>query len=442
MAEIEVILPKMGESVAEATVIKWLVEEGATIEADDPILEIATDKVDSEVPAPEDGVLKKLLCQEGDVVAVGAPVAIIETSGAGATTAPAPEKKEEAPAPAAAAVIETEVQTAVAAQTETIASSGSRFYSPLVKNIAQTEGIAQQELDAVPGTGLNGRVTKDDILGYVKSRGNGQAAPAPVAAAAPAAAKPSQPAASAPAPAVSVSGADEVVEMDRMRKLIADHMVMSKKVSPHVSSFVEVDVTNIVLWRNKVKDQFLKTHGEKLTFTPIFFEAIARVLREMPGINVSVQDDNKIVYKKNINLGMAAALPSGNLIVPVIKNADSLNLVGLCKAVNDLAARARANKLTPDEIQGGTYTVSNVGTFGNVFGTPIINQPQAAILAVGAIKKKPAVIETPAGDTIGIRHFMFLSHSYDHRVVDGALGGTFIKRVGEILESFDLNRPI
>ena len=436
MAEIEILLPKMGESVAEATIIKWTVSEGDTVEADDPIVEIATDKVDSEVPAPEDGVITKILVNEDDVVQVGQPIAIISTEGAGA--APAPAKAEapkaaSAPAPAAAEVA---AEPAVAASIDKKGDSG-RFYSPLVRSIAKEEGISMAELEALEGKGQNSRVTKEDIMAYLKDRSagksNGAAAPA----------KASTPAPSAPkAPAISLDGTDEVVEMDRMRKMIADHMVMSKSVSPHVTSMVEADVTNIVNWRNKVKNSFQQKEGEKLTFTPIFLEAIAKAIRDFPNINIQVKDNNKIVYKKDVNLGMAAALPSGNLIVPVIKNADRLNLVGLTKAVNDLANRARNNALKPDEISGGTYTMTNVGTFGNVFGTPIINQPQVAILAVGAIRKKPAVIETPQGDTIGIRHFMYLSHSYDHRVVDGALGGMFVRRVADYLENFDINREI
>lgn len=430
----------MGESVAEATVIKWLVNEGDTIEADQAVIEIATDKVDSEVPAPDGGVITKLLFKEGDVIQVGQPIAIIETSASAkapadksATAVASSASTAVAEAPKAAAQV-TSIDSASPAAAS--AEAGDKFLSPLVKSIAKTEGLTGTEIDAIQGTGANGRITKDDVLSYLS---NGRKAASTSAKAS--ADKPAAPAPTS-APTISVSGADELVEMDRMRKLIADHMIMSKKVSPHVSSFVEADVTNVVLWRNKVKDKFEKAYGEKLTFTPIFLEAVAKAIREMPQINCSVVDDNKILYKKNINIGMAAALPSGNLIVPVIKNADQLNLAGLTRTVNDLANRARKGALKPDEIQGGTYTVSNVGTFGNVFGTPIINQPQVAILALGAIKKKPAVIETPTGDVIGIRHFMFLSHSYDHRVVDGALGGTFIKRVGEYLENWDINREI
>lgn len=436
MSQIELLMPKMGESVAEATIIKWLKGEGDKIEVDEPVLEIATDKVDSEIPSVAEGTLIKQLFKEGDVVKVGTAIALIATQASGAA-AVAPVKSvtaENTPhAPSAATV-------AVPAEIVKTSASG-KFYSPLVRNIAREEGISMPELETIAGTGKDNRVTKNDIFAYIstkdKSKGaatqpaNGKAEQAQVTA---------TPAASVK-PAISVGGGDEVIEMDRMRKLIADHMIMSKHTSPHVSSFVEADVTNIVLWREKMKKVIEKRENEKLTFTPIFIEAVARAIKDFPMINVSV-DGTKIIVRKNINIGMAAALPSGNLIVPVIKNADRLNLLGLTKAVNDLANRARLNKLTPDEIQGGTYTLSNVGTFGNVMGTPIINQPQVAILAVGAIRKKPAVIETPQGDTIGIRHMMFLSHSYDHRVVDGALGGSFVRRVADYLEQFDINTAI
>jgi 2-oxoglutarate dehydrogenase E2 component (dihydrolipoamide succinyltransferase) len=435
MAQIEILLPKMGESVAEATIIKWNVEEGATIEADDAIVEIATDKVDSEVPAPEDGVLVKKLCNDGDVVQVGQAIAILEIAGEGSAPAPAATENATTAAPASAPV------TATATSTETAPiekrSESGRFYSPLVRSIAAEEGISMTELDTITGTGQEGRVTKNNLLDYL-ANGRQKTATAPAASTAP---KPTVAAAAPSSPSVSVGGADEIVQMDRMRKLIADHMVNSVKVAPHVTSFVEADVTNLVLWREKNKKKFLDKEGEKLTFTPIFIEAVAKAIRDFPNINCSVDGDN-IILKKNINIGMAAALPSGNLIVPVIKNADQLNLVGLAKAVNSLADRARKNQLKPDEIQGGTYTLTNVGSFGNVMGTPIINQPQVAIMAVGDIRKKPAVIETPQGDTIGIRHMMFLSHSYDHRVVDGALGGMFVKRVAKYLEEFDINREI
>lgn len=449
MAEIEVLLPKMGESVAEATITSWLKNEGDKIELDEPIVEIATDKVDSEVPSPNEGVLVKRLCKEGDVVAVGTVIAIISTGGA---AAPTPSKPTETTAPApVAAKVEEQVMAPLAT-----ASNGhvelpknselSKFYSPLVRSIAQTEGVSLQELETITGSGKDGRVTKQDILNYIPNRGK-QAAPTTVAT-------PSSNSVSklvAPSesnsinvikqPTVVAGPNDEIIEMDRMRKLIADHMVMSKHVSPHVTSYVEVDVTNIVLWRNNIKSAFEKQHGEKITFTPIFIEALVRAIKDFPNINISVSGNN-IIKRKNINVGMATALPSGNLIVPVIKNADQLNLVGVTKQVNDLADRARNNKLNPDDIQGGTYTITNVGTFGNVMGTPIINQPQVAIMAVGAIRKVPAVIETPTGDVIAIRHKMFVSHSYDHRVVDGALGGSFVRRFGDYLEQFDLNREI
>lgn len=432
----------MGESIAEATVIRWLKEEGESIEADESVLEIATDKVDSEVPSPKGGVLKKKLYGENDVVKVGEPVAIIELEGsesAPAPSAPAPAENA-APAVVAEKMVSTAQETAAPASADM--SGGSRFYSPLVLNIARTEGISMSELELIGGTGNEGRVTKKDILAYVNDRKNGKVT-APVAPSTPAAAAPAAPTVKEgpKAPAVSMNAGDEVIEMDRMRKIIADHMVMSKHVSPHVTSFVEADVTNLVLWRDRVKGEFQKREGEKITFTPIFIEAVTKAIKDFPMINISV-DGDKIIKRKDINVGMATALPSGNLIVPVIKNADRKNLVGLTKEVNELANKARNNKLSPDDIQGGTYTLTNVGGFGNVMGTPIINQPQVAILAVGAIKKKPAVIETPQGDMIGIRHFMYLSHSYDHRVVDGALGGMFVRRVADYLEQWDLNREI
>lgn len=452
MSQIELLLPKMGESVAEATIIKWVKKEGDAVKADEPIIEIATDKVDSEVPSPEDGVLLKCLVKEGDVVQVGQPIAIIGT-GASASAAPAAQAPVATAAPAVvAAAAPAHVEAAAIADplaVEVLKNGPSgKFYSPLVRNIAKEEGVSMTELESIAGSGQGGRVTKEDVLAFIASRtkgGSAQVAAAPVAHAAPAAS--TTPVSAAPAaapvhkPSVFVGANDEIVEMDRMRKLIADHMVMSVQTSPHVTSYVEADVTNIVMWREKVKKTFEQKHKTKLTFTPLFIEAVARAIKDFPGVNVSI-DGTKIIYRRDINVGMAAALPSGNLIVPVIKNADQLNLVGLASKVNDLADRARANKLSPDEIQGGTYTLTNVGTFGNVMGTPIINQPQVAILAVGAIRKKPAVIETPYGDTLGIRHMMFLSHSYDHRVVDGALGGSFVRRVADYLESFDLEREI
>lgn len=429
MAQAELKMPKMGESVAEATIIKWLKNEGERIEADEPVLEIATDKVDSEVPSTTAGVLIKKMFKEGDVVKVGQTIALIGDAG------------DVVSAPAVQTVAATAVSTAapvIKATTEVkVTSNGSsRFYSPLVKTIAKEENISVSELDSINGTGAEGRVTKRDILAYVERKKSGGTAPSVIE---PVISKPS--AEPVHEPAVSVSGNVEIIEMDRMRKLIAEHMVMSKRTSAHVTSYVEADVTSLVIWRDKVKKDFEKREGEKLTFTPLFIEAIVKAIKDFPMINISV-DGTKIIVRKDINIGMAAALPSGNLIVPVIKNADRMNLIGITKAVNDLANRARTNKLTPDEIQGGTYTLTNVGTFGNVMGTPVINQPQVAIMATGAIRKKPAVIETPQGDAIGIRHMMFLSHSYDHRVVDGALGGSFVRRVADYLENFDINRTI
>lgn len=440
MAQVELIMPKMGESVAEATIIKWLKNEGDAIEAEESVLEIATDKVDSEVPSPVEGVLVKRLFAEDEVVQVGQAIAIIETGGAGATTSPASTPAAAAPAAAPVAQIEAQVNQAAEAAGSISRESNGRFYSPLVRSIAEQEGISQTELDGIAGTGLEGRVTKADILDYVANRGKSPQA-APQAAPSAPSASGSAVAAAPAAPAPPTMAGDEIIEMDRMRKLIADHMVMSKRTSPHVTSFVEVDVTNMVRWRDKVKSAFEKREGEKITFTPIFVEALVKAIKDFPLINVSV-DGNKIIKRRDINIGMAAALPSGNLIVPVIKNADRYNLTGLAKVVNDLASRARAGKLSPDEVQGGTYTLTNVGTFGNVLGTPIINQPQVAIMAAGAIVKKPAVIETPEGDVIAIRHKMFLSHSYDHRVVDGALGGMFVRRVADYLEAFDPNREL
>mgnify|MGYP000335895947 CR=1 FL=1 len=450
MAEIEVLLPKMGESVAEATITNWLKNVGDFIEEDEAIVEIATDKVDSEVPSPTSGILKQRLFEEGDVVPVGAVFAIIGGDGE--------ETVVSAPAtPAASSETQKEVEKELMAPVSNAGgnidlpknSELGKFYSPLVRSIAEKEGVTLSELENIQGSGQEGRVTKKDILGYVSTRGNVAVASDNVAAVSSGAASTAKEVVKTPAPAVAapahkappvpIGPNDEIVEMDRMRKLIADHMVMSVHVSPHVTSFVECDVTNIVQWRQKNKDAFFKRTGEKLTFTPIFMEAVVKALQDFPLVN-SMLDGNRIVIKKDINVGMAAALPSGNLIVPVIHNADQYNLVGLATKVNNLASAARANKLKPDDIQGGTYTVSNVGTFGNVMGTPIINQPQSAILALGAVRKKPAVIETPQGDTLGIRHMMFLSHSYDHRVIDGALGGSFVKRVGDYLEQFDINR--
>lgn len=435
MAKFELKLPKMGESVAEATLTSWLKEIGDPIEADEAVLEIATDKVDSEVPSEVDGVLVEKLFDVDDVVQVGQTIAIIEIDGDAASVS-TPEVATATPAPAAVAAVEKTV-TAAKDTVAPVISSEDRFYSPLVKNMAKAEGIAQAELDTIPGTGKEGRVTKKDMLAYIASRGS---APAP-ATPAPQKATPAPKAPKVAAAPVSVNGEDEIIQMTRMGKLISHHMVASVQTSAHVQSFIEADVTNIWNWRKKVKGAFEQREGEKLTFTPIFMEAVAKAIRDFPMINISV-DGDRIIKRKNINLGMAAALPDGNLIVPVIKNADQLNLVGMTKAVNDLAGRSRGGKLKPDDTQGGTYTVTNVGTFGSIMGTPIINQPQVAILALGAIRKVPAVIETPDGDFIGIRMKMFLSHSYDHRVVNGALGGQFVKRVAEYLESWDVNTEI
>lgn len=443
MAKFELKLPKMGESVAEATITSWLKEVGDTIEADEAVLEIATDKVDSEVPSEVDGVLVEKLFDVDDVVQVGQTIAVIEIDGdeSPVTEAPQAEPVQEVVETAPAAAIEVANTVEVAKESAAaIVSSGERFYSPLVKNIAKKEGITQGELDALLGTGKDGRVTKNDILAYLDNKG---AAPTVEPKLAPQAAPAPQKVAEKKREAAPVvaSGDDEIIEMTRMGKLIAHHMVESVQTSAHVQSFIEADVTKIWNWRKKVKDEFLSREGENLTFTPIFMEAVAKALRDFPMMNISVQGDN-IIKKKHINLGMAAALPDGNLIVPVIKDADQLNLVGMTKKVNDLATRARNNALKPDDIQGGTYTVTNVGTFGSIMGTPIINQPQVGILALGAIRKVPAVVETPEGDFIGIRYRMFLSHSYDHRVVNGALGGQFVKAVKDYLEAWDPQREI
>ena len=439
MAEFKVELPKMGESVAEATITRWLKSVGDSIEEDEPIVEIATDKVDSEVPAPCSGKLKEILFNEGDVVPVGSVFAIIDPESnvitneveqliteksIGELTENDNQKLEEE---ILKPIIENNQKS-----NEIIFKSSNKFYSPLVKSIAKKENISFEELENISGTGAKDRITKSDILSYLNNRKKSNIETVEKSTtASKIISKPSD----------SLSGNDEIITMDRMRKMIADHMVNSVRTAPHVTSFVEADVTNLVNWRNKMKKPFEEKEGEKLTFTPIFIEAIAKALRDFPAVNSSIDGDN-IIIKSNINIGMATALPSGNLIVPVIKNADQLNLVGLAKSVNDLANRAKLSQLKPDEISGGTYTVSNVGTFGNVMGTPIINQPQSAILALGAIKKKPAVIETEAGDSIGIRHLMFLSHSYDHRNIDGALGGMFVRKVADYLENFDINRTI
>ncbi len=431
MSIFEILMPKMGESVEEATITKWFVSEGDTIQEDDVLLEIATDKVDSEIPSPVAGIVKEIKYNVDDVVAVGLPVAVILLEGADDTSDDLPQLKETEVVATAPVVVDA---ATVSVDTASINKTSDRFYSPLVRSMAQQEGISADELEKIAGTGKDGRVTKNDMLNYLASRGS-QLTVAPVAPAV------KNPVNEQRKVQVSVSANDDIIEMDRMRKLIADHMVMSKQVSPHVTSVVEADVTNIVLWRTKVKDAYLKKYGQKITYMPIFTEAIARALRDFPGVNASV-DGNNIIIRKNVNIGMAVALPSGNLIVPVIKQADQKNLIGLTGDINRLANLARENKLSPDDIQGGTFTVTNFGSFKNIIGTPIINQPQVAILATGSIEKKPAVIETPTGDTIGIRQKMFLSLSYDHRIVDGALGGGFLRRIADYLEAFDINREI
>lgn len=445
MAKFELKLPKMGESVAEATVTNWLKEVGDTIEADEAVLEIATDKVDSEVPSEVDGVIVQILFNVDDVVQVGQTLAIIETEGGTLETPSIIETKtiDDEKQPQAVAEVTAQVaQAKESVQNQSINNTEGRFYSPLVKNIAATEGITQEELDAITGTGNEGRVTKNDMIAYIENRGKGTIAPKQEEKSIETNNTQTVPTPVKKAPAaVPISGEDEIIEMTRMGKLIAHHMVESVQTSAHVQSFIEADVTNIWNWRKKVKNEFMKREGENLTFTPIFMEAVAKALKDYPMMNIAV-DGTNIIKRKNINLGMAAALGDGNLIVPVIKNADQLNLVGMTKQVNDLANRARNNQLKPDDIQGGTYTVTNVGTFGSIMGTPIINQPQVGILALGAIRKVPAVIETPEGDFIGIRYKMFLSHSYDHRVVNGALGGQFVKQVKDYLEAWDVNRPI
>jgi len=460
MALVEMVMPQMGESIMEGTILNWLKEVGDEVEQDEAVLEVATDKVDTEVPATHSGILKEILVQEGEVVAVGAPIALISTEAEVAVeNTPqdiSPKEEEEV-----LAVIEEGINQAQ----ETVSNGAAqvndnRFYSPLVMSIAKEENISMEELSYVKGTGADNRVTKNDILAYVKDKKQGksllrtqqQNSPQktqgiPQTTLSPEVQvkqKPTQTISQASTfaqPASSLNGNTEIIEMDRMRKMIAERMVESKRISPHVTSFIEADLTNIVNWRNKIKNNFKQREGQSFTFTPIFIEAIAQALLEFPLVNISVERD-KIILKKDINIGMATALPNNNLIVPVIKNADQLNLLGLAKKVNDLANRARNNQLKAEELSGGTYTMSNIGGFGNELGTPIIMQPQVAIMAFGAIKKKPAVIETPQGDFIGIRYMMFLSHAYDHRVVDGALGGKFVRKVADLLENFDVNRQI
>jgi len=437
MAEYKLLLPSMGEGVMEATIITWLFNEGDHVKEDDSVVEIATDKVDSDVPTPVSGKIVKILKQKDEVAKVGEAIAILEIEGEGGNTAAEETVTEtSAPSPDAETLKTIEEPLKVSASTE---FSGDIYLSPLVKSIAQQENISETELKSINGSGLEGRITKEDILTYVKNRGNQPAAQtAPVQQSAPAA----QPAAtSAPASTITAAAGDEIIPMDRMRKIIAENMVKAKQIAPHVTSFIETDVTNVVKWRNKNKAVFEKREGEKLTFMPIFVRAVVKAIQDFPMINVSINGEN-IIKKKNINIGMATALPDGNLIVPVIKNADQLSLSGLAKAINDLAYRARNKKLRPEDTQGATYTISNVGSFGNLMGTPIIPQPQVAILAIGAIVKKPAVLETPDGDVIAIRNLMFMSHSYDHRVVDGSLGGMMLKHVHDYLENWDLNTEI
>lgn len=438
MATYNLQLPRMGESVSEATIVKWLKQPGDRVEEDESILEVATDKVDSDVPSPVSGTLKAQLFAENSVAQVGDVIATLEvdsTHGSEVTIAAAPIDNDMSGTEKIPGIDQLESPEMPPASPPKDKDTAPRFYSPLVKNIAAEEGISLDELERIPGTGSEGRLTKQDVLDYLARKKDSD-----------------RPAAAVPAPetvdndsedaiAIPISPQDEIIEMDRMRRLIADHMVKSVQTSPHVCSFVEADVTNLVNWRNKIKSAYEKREGEKITFTPIFIEAVSKALRDFPMVNISV-NGTQIIKKRHINIGMAAALPSGNLIVPVIKNADQLSLVGLSKAVNDLASRARSNKLRPDDTQDGTFTVTNIGAFGNIMGTPIINQPQVAILAVGTITKKPAVIETEQGDMIGIRHMMYLSLSYDHRVVDGALGGRFVKRVADYLENWDANREV
>ena len=449
MAENPILVPKMGESISEATVIRWLKNVGERVEKDEPIVEIATDKVDNEIPSPSEGVLTQQLFQDGDVVKVGEAIAMIDGNGeAVAEASNTPESKEPT---TQSPVEEIENQISEAAElAKPVANNivskpenSNRFYSPLVMSIASQEGIPSNELETITGTGLEGRVTKADILKYIKNRGNAVSATSETSESVTSKASftPEKSMVVSEKPAIPVGQGDEIIQMDRVRKMIADHMVMSMQTSPHVTSFVEADVTNLVNWRNKIKKGFKEREGQNLTFTPIFIWALAKTIKEFPMINVSV-DGDKIIKKRDINMGMAVAQKNGNLIVPVIRQADSMNLLGLTRAVNDLALRARENKLSPDEIQGGTYTLTNVGSFGNIAGTPVINQPQVAIMAVGTITKKPSVLETDQGDVIAIRHKMILSHSYDHRVVDGALGGMFVKRVAEHLENWDMNTEV
>lgn len=432
MARVDLIIPKMGESVSEATIISWSKNVGDMIEMDETIIEIATDKVDSEVPSTHEGKLVEMLFQADDVVKVGETFAILETEGEN-NDDPTPEKIT-TPEPDTVKVVEETVIKAVESTKTIITNSENRFYSPLVKSMASSEGIEMSEMESIPGSGKDGRVTKSDMVSYIKTRGSAPTTTQktdPISVPTPKIEEPKN-------TPITNTGDTEIIEMDRMRKLISTHMTMSKQTSAHITSFVEADMTNIVNWRNKIKDDFKKREGQNITFTPIIIEAMAKAVKDFPMINVSVSG-TEIHIHKNVNIGMAAALPDGNLIVPVIKQCHEKNLVGITKSVNDLANRARSGKLNPDDIQEGTITMTNVGTFGNLMGTPIINQPQVAILACGVIKKKPIVLEIDHGDVIAIRHMMYLSLSYDHRVVDGALGGQFVKRVADYLEKFDTN---
>lgn len=426
MSEYRVIMPKMGESVQEATITKWFVKEGDSVKEDDVLFEIATEKVDSEIPSPVDGTVVKILFETGAVVPVGDLVAIINVGGEGSSNDSVTTiKNVDLPVIEAATVKSNHVGSEIPV----------KFFSPLVKSMAKKENIGIHELNQLEGSGINGRIQKKDVLEYIASRGHKEdqnlkntitsTVEEPVVK----------------KTAIAVGGSDRVVEMDRVRKIIADHMINSVRVAPHVTNVVEADVTNLVLWRNKVKDEFFKKYNEKLTYMPVFIEAVASALREFPMINSSV-DGDKIILRGKVNIGIAVAKPDGNLIVPVISDADQKNLIGLTSALNDLANRARINKLSPDEISGGTFSITNFGSFRNLFGTPIINQPQVAILATGNIEKKPAVMETPTGDAIVVRHMMYLSLTYDHRVIDGALGGAFLRRVADLLEAFDSNRLI
>ena len=435
MAEYKLLLPSMGEGVMEATIITWLFNEGDNVKEDDSVVEIATDKVDSDVPTPVSGKIVKILKQKDEVAKVGEAIAILEIEGEGGNTASEEVKTETSAATPDVSTLKT-IEDPLNAAASNVEFSGDLYLSPLVKSIAQQENISEAELKTIKGSGLEGRITKEDILAYVANRGSQpqQAAPVQQAVSAPAPV-------SAPAATITAAAGDEIIPMDRMRKIIAENMVKAKQIAPHVTSFIETDVTNVVKWRNKNKSLFEKREGEKLTFMPIFVKAVVKAIQDFPMINVSISGEN-IIKKKNINIGMATALPDGNLIVPVIKNADQLSLSGLAKAINDLAYRARNKKLRPEDTQGATYTISNVGSFGNLMGTPIIPQPQVAILAIGAIVKKPAVLETADGDVIAIRNLMFMSHSYDHRVVDGSLGGMMLKHVHDYLENWDLNTEI